>query len=165
MNLLSPQLQSSLKIKSLRVVAGYLEQCHTHTYTQSPCLAFVQWQNRGNETKEQVWAQSPLPSPTHARGLWDPAVAVPSWNNYALQTSPSNLWLISPWIWINLCMGEDAIRYPLSSTRFLFTKKHCNLMTSLCWESFYINLVHLSLLPGWSTDHLVCTLPELKLPG
>lgn len=41
MNLLSPQLQSSLKIKSLRVVAGYLEQGYTHIYTQSTCLAFV----------------------------------------------------------------------------------------------------------------------------
>lgn len=66
---------------------------------------------------------------------------------------------------ISVCMGEDAIRYLISSTWFLFTKKHCNLMTSLCWEIFCINLVHLLLLTRWSTGHLVCALPELILPG
>lgn len=71
MNLLSPQLQSKFHedkaLKGSSIISSTAP--HTHIHTQGIRLVFVQRQDRADETEEQAWAQSPLPSPARTRGL------------------------------------------------------------------------------------------------
>lgn len=57
---------------------------------------------------------------------------------------------------VSACRGEDARRHLISSPWFLFTKKHCNPRTSLCWEIFLYKLGS-PVTPSWVVDRSSCS--------